>query len=67
MLVSAVLAIGFLMLVFRKDSAFHLIPFVIHQSLFRGEISESVFVDIFDIIFSCILFFLFLKIIKSKS
>ena len=52
LLISIVLAGGFLFLVFGKASAFHLLPYEIHHTLFDdGTIGESLFIDIFDIDF----------------
>lgn len=67
-ILSLIVAIGFLLFVFRKPGIFHLLPFSIHQSLFRNVIKESTFIDIFefidifDIFFSVGLFFLLLRI-----
>lgn len=63
-IISLAVALGFLLLVFRRPAAFHLLPFVIHQSFFRNVIDESTFIDIFDILFSiglCFLVMFFLR------
>lgn len=52
-LTSVGLSVGFLLLVFGKPSAFHLIPYQIHLSLVGSEtIDESTFIDTFDIAFA---------------
>ena len=62
LVVSLVVAVGFLLLVFRKPSVFHLLPYSIHQALLRDAIKESTFIDIFDVLFSVGLFFLTMRI-----
>ena len=54
----------FLALVLTPPSAFNLLPFSLHESLFRNVIKESSFIVMFDVFVSVIIFFLVKKIVK---
>jgi hypothetical protein len=68
-ILSAAIAIIFLYIVLTPPSAFNMIPFAIHEWLFKGIIKEVTFIVIFDIITSVILFFIgfyiFRRIVKA--
>ncbi len=47
-----------------KPGIFNMIPFLIHQSLFRGIIKEITFVYIFDFVFCVVLWYIIFKFCK---
>jgi len=55
----------FLVLVLTPPSTFNLLPFSLHESLFRDVIKESSFIVMFDVLVSVIIFFLVKKLVKK--
>lgn len=64
---SLAISIVFLLLVFGKPNAWHLVAYQIHlHFLDENLIGEAQFIDTFDVVVSVLVFFCFFKFLKRK-
>lgn len=65
---AGILAAGFLYLVlFSNGCTFNLLPYLIHDNMYRHEsitMKENTFVDVFDVLFAALLFWIVYRLIR---
>jgi hypothetical protein len=65
---AAICSIIFLILVLAPGGCgFNLIPYEIHESISKGGQNESLFIKIFDILFSIVIFFIMVWVLNKIS
>ncbi len=65
-IISILLSSSIFFYLITPSSFFNFLPFAIHDNFFRNIVSEALFIIIFDLLCSVILFYVFYKVLKNK-